>query len=193
MRLDKTLDPLRDPQNWDVITIGGIVSPGVARLGDVGRSYEWDVKVGKGAFGGTTTFTGRVPAKFSVSFSLWRSAHFGEWAAFVRALKYDPTKITYSPDTYYTSGVSAVDIYHPSLVFLDIRSVVVEKVGGIVHQGKGIYEASVSFIEWYPPPKRSTVATPAKSTDVPTGVVVPSAVAIAQAEAARLVAILEKP
>ena len=160
------LNPIDDPRAFDSVIIKGRESPGLAQVGDVSREYEWDVKVGKGAFGSTTTFTGRVPAKFSVTFTLWTQDHFSEWEDFVGMLKYDPTKIKYNPDTLYVSGVSAVDIFHPVLVNLDINSVVVQKISGLVHKGRGVYTATIDFLEYYPPPKISVVATPAGSTPI---------------------------
>lgn len=160
------LNPIDDPRAFDSVIIAGKESPGLAQVGEVSREYEWDVKVGKGAFGSTTTFTGRVPAKFSVMFTLWTQQHFSDWEDFVSRLKYDPTKIRYNPDTLFVSGVSAVDIFHPVLVNLDVNSVVVQKIGGLVHKGRGVYTASIDFLEYYPPPKISVVATPAGSTPV---------------------------
>ena len=164
--IGSVLNPIENPDAYDVVTIAGIDSPGLAQVGDVSREYEWDVKVGKGAFGSTTTFTGRVPAEFSVLFTLWKSAHFGQWSRFVKRLKYDPTKIRYNIETRWVSGVDAVGIYHPSLAQLDIKSVVIKKINGLSHKGKGVYEASIEFLEWFPPPKISVVATPASSTPV---------------------------
>lgn len=160
------LNPIDDPQAWDSVIIAGRQSPGLAQIGDVAREYEWDVKVGKGAFGSTTTFTGRVPAKFSIAFTLWTQAHFSAWEDFVERLKYNPAKIKYNPETLFVSGVTAVDIFHPALVELDINSVVVQKIGGLVHKGRGVYTASIDFLEYYPPPKLSVVATPAGSTPI---------------------------
>ena len=164
--IGSVLNPIESPEAYEVVTIAGIDSPGLAQVQSINRSYQWDVKVGKGAFGSTTTFTGRVPAEFSVLFTLWRSAHFAQWSRFVKRLKYDPTKIRYNIETRWVSGVDAVGIYHPSLAQLDIKSVVVKKINGISHKGKGVYETSIEFLEWFPPPKISVVATPASSTPV---------------------------
>lgn len=163
---DAALDPLKYAHEWDYVILGDIRTPGLAKISEVDRAYEWDVKVGKGAFGGTTTFVGRVPAKFSITFTLWRSDHFTEWMSLVRHLMYDPAKISYNPNTFYTSGVDAIDIEHPALLYLDVYSVVIEKIGSLMHVGKGVFEATISFIEYRPPPKVSVVATPAGSTPI---------------------------
>ena len=160
------LNPIDDPQAWDSVIIAGRQSPGLAQIGEVSREYEWDVKVGKGAFGSTTTFTGRVPAKFSVTFTLWTQQHFSAWEDFVERLKYNPAKIKINPETLWVSGVSPVDIFHPTLVLIDVNAVVIQKINSLVHKGRGVYTASIDFLEYYPPPRLSVVATPAGSTPI---------------------------
>jgi hypothetical protein len=144
------LDPFYVPQAWDVVVIGGVVSPGVCKVGEFKRTHEWDIKKGKGTVGATVTFVGRPPAKGTIDFQLWTRDHFVQWGAFRPILKYDPTK----------KSVQAVDIYHPSLADIDINSVVVEEIGNIVHEGNGLYSVKLSLLEYFPPPKLSSVSTP---------------------------------
>lgn len=160
------IDPLANPRAWDVVRIGQVASPGVCEVGEFKRAHEWDVKKGKGTFGSTTTFVGRPPAKGPVKFYLWDNGtlgtghnHFREWDAFRQLLKYDPTK----------KSVQAVDIYHPSLADIDIRSVVTESVGNIIHEGKGLYSITVELLEYFPAPKRSAVSTPTQSQSTQAG------------------------
>ncbi len=147
------LDPITNPQAWDVIIIAGQTSPGFCEVGEFKRAHEWDVKKGKGVFGATTTFVGRPPAKGTIKFYLWRPSDFVAWDTFRKLLKYDPTKTT----------VSAVDIFHPSLADIDVKSVVTESIGNIVHEGQQMYSISVELLEYFPPPKISAVATPSTS------------------------------
>lgn len=148
-----SIDPIANPQDWDVVRIGQVVSPGICKVGEFKRSYEWDQKKGKGSLGATVTFVQRPPAKGSVVFRLWTSAHFVAWDTFRLALQYDPTK----------KAVQAVDIYHPSLADLGITSVVTESIGNIVHEGDQLYTITVDFLEYFPPPKNSAVSTPTGS------------------------------
>lgn len=186
-------NPIKNPQGWDTVSISGVNTPGLAKLSEPVRAYEWDVKVGKGAFGSTTTFTGRVPARFTMELTLWREEHFADLEDLYSRLKYDPTKIAFNPATGYFSGITAFDIYHPSLVAVNIKSVVVEKIGAPVHQGKGVYTASFSFIEFYPPPPVPVVNTPAQSTPIESGVQIPKEYAAAQVEYERLKKQAETP
>jgi hypothetical protein len=158
------LNPLDFPQNWDVIIIAGVSSPGICTISDPKRTHEWDVKKGKGTVGATITFVQKPPAKFSVTFEFWTRQHFTDWANFRALLKYDPSKKT----------VQATDIFHPALSDIDITSVVVESIGGIVHKGGQKYEVTVEFLEYFPAATKNAPGTPtqAKSvsdTGTPTG------------------------
>jgi hypothetical protein len=164
------LNPILYPTVWSYITIGGAKSPGLANVGECKRKNVWDVKRGKGARGATITYTGEEPATFAVTFTLWRVPgvtsplqggvdDFAAWDLFRPLLKYDPTKAT----------IQAIDIFHPSLVDIDVVSVVTESIGNIQHKGKGRYEVVVEFLEYYPPPAANATASPAGSaTGVPT-------------------------
>lgn len=147
------VNPFDFPETWDVIVTGQQTSPGICKVTGFKRAHEWDVKKGKGTLGGTLTFTGRPPAKGSVVFKLWLPSHFTAWDLFRPLLKYDPTRKT----------VQAIDIYHPALADIDIKSVVTENIGAIEHEGEGMYTISVDFIEYFPPPKASAVGTPSGS------------------------------
>lgn len=148
-----SLDPLLNPQDWDVITLGGQVSPGICKVSEFPRAHEWDQKKGKGTLGATLTYVGRPLAKGSITFRLWTSLHFQQWDLFRPLFKYDPTKTT----------AQGVDIYHPSLVDVEINSVVCEEIGNIIHAGDGLYTITVKLVEYAPPPKASAVSTPTTS------------------------------
>lgn len=180
-----SVDPISFPETWDVIIIGQATSPGLCKISDVKRGFEWDVKKGKGTLGGTVTFTGRPPAKFSVTFRLWLADHFTEWDLFRPLLKFDPTKKT----------VRAVDIYHPALADIEIHSVVTEGIGGIIHEGDGMYTITVEFIEYFPPPKAAAVGTPSGSKspkDPKTNTTGASDDPIADAQQKQIAALLQK-
>lgn len=145
------LSPIQFPETWDVLFIGQKMSPGViSKVAGFERTYDWDVKKGKGTVGATTTFVGKPPSEGSFTFQLWTDTHFELWNEFVLLLKYDPTKNT----------VSAVDAYHPALVGSDITSLVTQKISPVLHVGGGLYEVTVSFLEYFPAPKKNATGTP---------------------------------
>ena len=150
-----TVDPIANPEAWDVVTVSGIKSPGHCDLGDVERIYKWDVKEGRGTKGGTRTFVNQPPPSFDITFYLWEQAHFRTWGSFREALKYDPTK----------KETTAFQIYHPALADLEIKTVCTEKIGAIKDLGAGYYSLTVTFGEYLPPPKASVVSTPTSAAD----------------------------
>ncbi len=147
------LNPIDNPQAWDIVSIGDVTSPGLCEVSEAKRKHDYDVKKGKGTAGATTTFTGKSPATFAIKFKLWQPAHFTAWDTFRPLLKYDPAKKT----------AQAFDIYHPALADIDIKSVVTESIGSIVHEGGQLYSITVEFLEYFPASKTSSVSTPSGS------------------------------
>lgn len=147
------LDPIAFPNDWDVFTIGGFKSPGVAVVHEFKRKHEFDVKKSKGVYGATITFVGRPPAQGRITLKFWQAAHFISWAGFRPLLKYNPTKTT----------VQAVDIFHPSLGDIDLTSVVCESIGNIIHEGNKLYTVEIELLEYFPPPPIAAVSTPTTS------------------------------
>jgi hypothetical protein len=156
------LDPINYAQEWDVIRVAGVKSPGRVSLSEIKRAHEWDVKKGKGVKGATITFVQKPPASFKATFELGYLAldgsggpqHFIDWAKFRPLFEYDPTR----------KAVIAVDIYHPSLADVDITSVVTESIGGIEHVGEGLYRVEVEFLEYFPQAPQNASGTPNGST-----------------------------
>jgi hypothetical protein len=144
------VDPITDPSAWSAIEIAGVEYPYVDVTG-FAREIDWDKKRGKGAKGATTTYTGENVSSGKVIFYAWEVQHFKWFSTILVLLKYDPTKKT----------TQAAQIWHPALVENDINTVVAEKIGIWEHQGNGMYQRVVDFVEYRPPPPTSAVATPA--------------------------------
>ncbi len=181
-------NPLDDPLGWDVVVIGGIVSPGLAKIGDFKTKREFDVKKGKGIFGATITFVGRPPSTGSITFYLWEPAHFDAWVAFRPLFKFDPTK----------KAIQAIDIFHPALTEIDMNSFVCEGIGATTHEGKGLYSITVDLLEFFPPPNKNATGTPSGSTgnnskSGATGATTDPIADAQQREIARLAAIANQP
>lgn len=179
------IDPITNPEADDYVVLAGVVSPGLAIVKGFDRAYDWDIKKGKGALGATVTFTGRAPAEGSITFQLWTESQFTEWATFVALISVDATK----------KAPTALDIYHPALAEVGVKSVVIKKIGARVHEGKGLYSYTIDMIEYFPPPKKAAVGTPSgsktsgnKSTGTPGTVPDP----IAEAQQKEIRALLAK-
>jgi len=189
-------NPVSSPETWQVVYIGGAPSPGVAQVTKAERLQEFDIKKGKGTKGATVTYTGEPPAEIEVELQLWASPtdaepdandHFAEWDAWRKSLKYDPSK----------KAISAIDISHPALADLEVKSVVCNQIGMVTHKGKGLYTVAIKFIEYRKPGKKSVVGTPAGSTTAPpgakTGETQDTSADAQQKEIARLLAIAQAP
>ena len=152
-------NPFVNPAAWTTCDLGGQTTPGRCEV-DGANDLGWDAKTGKGADGGTTTYTGSKPAEFDVEFFLWTVDHFIAWDAIRPLLTYQPTK---------GRPVTATPIYHPALADLGITSVVVKKMTVIKPTGLGEYSFKITFLQYKPPPPVSAVATPKSSTGLPGG------------------------
>lgn len=137
-----------NPKLFDVLTLGGVSSPGVVKLSGHDRKIDWDIKVGNAQAGATTTKKGVPPVEFTATFSLVKDItngidDFTDWEAFQKLI--DSTTDGPTP--------KALTIYHPDLSRNKIKSVVKSSVGGLVHDGKGGATVAVKFLEYFPPKK----------------------------------------
>lgn len=152
------LNPIEFPNDSSYVTIAGVNSPGVIAPGGITgfeRQTEWDKKKGKGTGGATLTLVQFPPCEGSIEFLLWLPEHWTQWVDFRKALKF----------TVQAKADNAVSIYHPSLVDINLSTVVVAKISPITQKGSSrLYSCTVEFIEWIPPPKKSVVKTPSKGS-----------------------------
>ncbi len=144
------LNPIANPNAWDVFTIQGQDTPGYCEVTGFKRAVEWDVKSGKGTAGATETVNGLPPAKGTVKFYAWRVSDFTRWDIILPLLKYDPTKKT----------KQANEVFYPSLADINVSSVNIESIGAWEHQGGGMYTREIEMLEFAPAPNASAVATP---------------------------------
>ena len=146
------IDPIANPRAWDVIGLGNLTSPGICRISGFKRKNKWDFKDGKGQVGTTPTLVG-VPAirNGTITFSLWTSQHFADWLTFAALFQYQPAG---------PSQVTAIDIYHPSFVYIGLTSVVCDDISPPEYKGGGIWEIVVTMSEYKPAVQKAAVATP---------------------------------
>lgn len=147
------LNPIDNPQVYDVIKLGTMTSPGLCVVSGFKRQQTWDKKLGKGTKGGTSTLTGLPPVSGTIKFYLWEARHWDEWELFRPLFKHDPTK----------KKVQAVDIYYPTLARIDITSVVCEDIGAEEPEGLGKWSITATLLEYSPPAKKPVVGTPTGS------------------------------
>lgn len=144
------LNPIDNPDACNTVRIQGVDTPGKCEVKGFKRQTDWDIKVGKGTSGATETVKGLPPAKGTLTFWAWESAHFTVWDALLPKLKYDPTKQT----------KQANGIYFPMLADIDVSSINIESIGMWEHEGGNLWVRVIEAVEFAPPPTASAVATP---------------------------------
>jgi hypothetical protein len=148
------MSPARDGEVFDSIEFDSVTSPGVCRLTGHEREIKLDVKDSDGQHGATTTFKGTKCGSFTATFTLgWDPAagvdDFTAWDDFAQRLW-----STVPP----ASGKTPVakDIWHPDLERNGYNSVILQKMGGMQHDGKGGATIAVELAEYFPPRAATT-------------------------------------
>jgi hypothetical protein len=143
--------PFFDAGDFDYIVLAGIASPGVCTLSQHDREVKWDVKVAPGQKGATMTRKGAEPIVFTATFELSYDPYvdtadaddFANWDAFQKLIE----------STTAGAAPKSLDIYHPDLARVGIKSVVQGKIGGMRRNADGGATVSVTFTEYFPPKK----------------------------------------
>lgn len=150
------VNPIDSPQVFDVVKIASVISPGICRVAGWKRPHGWDIKKGKGTKGSTSTLVTYPPAQGTITFYLWTAQHFIDWGVFRPLFKYDTTK----------KPLQAVDVWYPTLLDLDINSVVCDDIGVIEPVNDppdGLFKCVVTLHEYFPPAKKPATSTPSSS------------------------------
>lgn len=134
-------NPYDDPDLYDCIELGGVKSPGQAKLSGHARKINWDVKEGTAQSGGTTTLKSIPPSTFKVAFFLADAADQAAWPAFDALVR----------STIDGAKAKALDVYHPDLATNGFKAVVLANFGEVVHDGKGGQTITIEFQEYKPP------------------------------------------
>jgi hypothetical protein len=149
------MDPHTNPEAYDYFTLNGTESPGLCEVVGAGSPRNWDERKGYGLSGSILVFTGNALAKFSIKIRIGYDGARGrtiaeqwaEWETF-RELVQKPPKGT---------RPKALEIYHPFLEDLVIKSVVVEDRIQFTQVDNGVFETEIKFHEYRAPsPSTST-------------------------------------
>ena len=138
------------------VVVGGMRSPGRARLTGADVPYKWDVQEPYGMSGGATRFRGRGLARFQLAIDLWKPEHFLAWDAFKKLL--EPPTLT---------KPLVVEMGHPVLSDAGIKAVAVEKLGQLTRGDNGLWTSTSDILEYRAPlaslvkPRGSVPATDA--------------------------------
>jgi hypothetical protein len=146
---------------YDVVTLGGLSSPGKVTLSGHDSKVEWDVKNGPSQNGASTTLKSIPLVQFSASFYLVNDVAQGIddqalWPAFAAQIN----------STVSGPKPKALEIYHPDLAANGIKSVVKAEIGGMTYDGRGGATVVVKFQEYRAPKTKG--GTPSGSKKTPT-------------------------
>lgn len=146
-------NPIDEP--IDQFTVGGLPTPGIAELSGPNSPRAWEEMVGPGLSGARLVFRGLRPSHFSLKFRLRSREQWAQWDAFAKVVKKPP----------YGKRPRAIDVVHPILASVGIRSVVVEDVIPPQQVEDGVWEAEIKVIEFRAP--KPGHAAPEGSDDEP--------------------------
>lgn len=146
-------NPFRTPEAYDTLALGGEYLPGLINVGKPSRKFKIDKKEGPGTSGDTITYRGKRTVEFVIEGTLWEEEQFDE---------YDEKLPGFEPDD---RKVKALDVIHPTLERLKIRSVLIVEIVPPWHVGKGEWRYQFGVNEYKPPPKgANATGTPNGST-----------------------------
>lgn len=141
-----------DLGEWDVLTLGGQIVPGIVEV-EVTESRGVDVKKAKGQDKASLTDNGSEPVEIDIKITLGTRRHWIDWQAILPTIS--PRK---------AGGVSQpLAASHPALTLAGVDAIVVREIKTGAPTSKEGMQIDIKAIEWLPAPK------PAKSTSKPKG------------------------
>lgn len=147
------MNPIDNPASYNSFLLGGVPSPGVARFSMPERPYGWDQQSGKGDEGASVVLNSTKLVEFDVELFLWRDDkvdHYARWESWKKVLLV-PVK---------DGDSKALDIYHPQLEEIGVRSVVVKSWSAPQPDGKGGAKVKIKFLEYRPKKKKTGTGRP---------------------------------
>jgi len=150
------IDPEAGGEQWDVLRIGSMRSPGVVRLGGPGLVIGWDVQNATGLAGAVTRRINEPLKEFDAEFELSNElddlnvSDFDTWDPFEAMLR---ASVSNRQKPY------ALDVYHPDLARVGITAATLKSIGMLVPNGKGGGTIKVQFIEFRPPKPNKPIAS----------------------------------
>lgn len=140
------ISPFATPELYDKYLLAGVRSPGVVAFTGHDRAENWDIKDAAGNAGAVSARKGNAPIEFTATHSLVIDPIAGvdqeaEWDEFAKIIE----------GTISGATPKAVDIFHPDLARVGIKSVVKKRIGGFVRDGLGGVTVVVAYLEYKPP------------------------------------------
>lgn len=153
-----TFDPIRTPVDYALLA--GQRTPGLCDILSANSPRRWDVRRGTAFSGATVVFRGTDLAKPLMRLRLYTEQDWQDWHAFAPLVLREPPPDAADVARRTRRGQSpppaprrprALDIWHPILEDLGIRSVVVEDVLQPLQTGNGEWTIDVKLLEYRAP------------------------------------------
>lgn len=132
-------NPLLEPV--DYIMLAAQQSPGLATITGASSPRRWDKRKGYAQTGARVVFRGVDLASFTVTLRLYSDLDWKNWHGWRPLVQRPPVG----------ERARAMDIYHPMLEDLGIKSVVVEDVSQPRQTADGEWSIDIKFIEYRRP------------------------------------------
>lgn len=147
-----TWSPLSEPQDW--VDFAGRASPGIAEIVGASNPRRLDERESYGLSGALVIYHGLKLAHFSVMLRLYTDQDWSDWYAFKPLVDRKPLGRRQGP----------LDLTHPILAGLDIKSALVEDVTQPSQIDDGVWEIEIKLIEYRRPNTALAKADGAQAT-----------------------------
>ena len=156
-----TSNPLVNPGAYNVISVAGVVSPGLVRVSGGERVYDLDIKEAPGSQGSTITYRGwKASDGITLYFFFWEREQIDVFfATFLPLFQIDANK----------SAPKPVDVFHPVLNANQINSVLTKKIGQLTPEDKLGWSLTIEVVEYRLAPKKNATSTPKSSNGTAPG------------------------
>jgi len=145
-------NPFDEPIDYALIL--GKKTPGKLTIEGAGRVLKWDERAGYGYTGAWLFFKGAGLSHFTLKIDIWTPEQWNEWLEFKGILK-PPNR----------ARPRALDIWHPALELVDIKSIVVEEEPIAKKSDTGLYTIDIKVSQFRRP--KLDLVKPEASEDQP--------------------------
>jgi hypothetical protein len=137
----------------DKVLLRGVLSPGLARIENCARTFDYDHVRGYGTAGATAIYRGKPPLTFDIVLTLLTNQDWGEWVSWREIVLTPPAG----------PNAKAPSIQHPFLAQFGVGACVIESVSKPQDNGYGALEITIKCTEWTDR-KRLALAKPIAAT-----------------------------
>lgn len=142
-----TWNPITDP--IDYVLVAGKKSPGIATILGASSPRRWDERKGYGLSGAFVVFRGLGLSKWTVQLRLYTEEDWRTWDEWKEVVKKPP--VSAQGDLGFFRRPRALDIWHPILEDLGIKSAVVEDLLQPLQTADGEWTIEIKMIEFRRP------------------------------------------